>query len=99
MEDLTAELLKPMLAVAGKPLLEHVFDRLREAGIKSVFVVTGYRAETIEHHFGQYPLQLTFGRQEVIDGTAKAALLAREFIAADSFLLTYGDILASPADY
>lgn len=99
MKELTAELPKPMLAVAGKPLLEHVLDRLRGAGIQSVFVVTGYLAGAIERHFASYPLHLTFGRQEAMDGTARAALLARDFIANDCFILTYGDILASAADY
>lgn len=99
MGELTAELPKPMLTVAGKPLLEHVLDRLRAAGIESIFVVTGYRAETIEHHFAEYPLRIVFGRQEVLDGTAKAALLARDFVGTDPFLLTFGDILASSKDY
>ena len=99
MGALTAELPKPMLVVCGKPLLEHVLDRLRTAGIQAVFVVTGYRAETIENHFATYPMRLVFGRQESIDGTARAALLAREFVGGDDFLLTYGDILVSAAEY
>ena len=99
MGALTAELPKPMLVVSGKPLLEHVLERLRKAGIVDVFVVTGFRAETIERYFAGYPMRLVFGRQEAINGTAKAALLAREFVADDSFLLTYGDILVSAGEY
>ena len=38
-------------------------------------------------------------RQEVRDGTARAALLAQDFVGADSFLLTYGDILVAPEAY
>jgi UDP-N-acetylglucosamine diphosphorylase / glucose-1-phosphate thymidylyltransferase / UDP-N-acetylgalactosamine diphosphorylase / glucosamine-1-phosphate N-acetyltransferase / galactosamine-1-phosphate N-acetyltransferase len=99
MGDLTAELPKPMLLVAGKPLLEHVLDRLRQSGIEAVFIVAGYRAEKIEQYFSSYPLHITFGRQDVIDGTARAALLAREFVGDDTFLLTYGDILTDPENY
>ena len=99
MGALTAELPKPMLVVSGKPLLEHVLERLRRAGIEAVFVVTGFRAETIERYFADYPMRLVFGRQESINGTAKAALLAREFVGDESFLLTYGDILVSAGEY
>ena len=99
MGALTADVPKPMLAVCGKPLLEHVLERLRAAGIEAVFVVTGFRAEKVERYFAGYPMRLVFGRQEAINGTAKAALLARDFVADDSFLLTYGDILVSAAEY
>ena len=88
-----------MLVVSGKPLLEHVLERLRKAGIEAVFVVTGFRAETIERYFSSYPMRLVFGRQQSINGTAKAALLAREFVGDDPFLLTYGDILVGSEEY
>ena len=99
MGALTAEVPKPMLLVSGKPLLEHVLERLQTAGVQSVFLVTGYRAETIEHYFADYPMRLVFQRQEAINGTARATLLAREFVGEDGFLLTYGDILVSAQDY
>lgn len=99
MGGLTADLPKPMLPVKGRPLLEHVLDRLRAAGIRRAFLVTGYRAETIERHFENYPLEIVFQRQERIDGTGSAALLARGFAGSDDFLLTFGDILAGAADY
>jgi UDP-N-acetylglucosamine diphosphorylase / glucose-1-phosphate thymidylyltransferase / UDP-N-acetylgalactosamine diphosphorylase / glucosamine-1-phosphate N-acetyltransferase / galactosamine-1-phosphate N-acetyltransferase len=88
-----------MLQVNGKPLLEHILDRLRAAGFEQVLIVTGYRADTIESHFEEYPMPLTFVRQEVLNGTATAALLAREFAGEDPFLLTFGDILIEPEDY
>lgn len=97
--SLTDELPKPMLPLKGKPILEHLLDRLRAAGFTAAFLVTGYRAEVIEQHFATYPMELAFARQTVINGTAQAALLAREFIGAEPFFLTYGDILCEPADY
>ena len=56
MGALTEEAPKPMIAVGGKPLLEHVLDRLREAGVQRALIVTGYEAETIEAHFAGYPI-------------------------------------------
>jgi NDP-sugar pyrophosphorylase family protein len=99
MGDLTGDLPKPMLPVAGRPILEHVLDGLQAAGFTSAAVVTGYRAEAVENHFRSYPMPLTFVRQEVINGTGTAALLCRDFAGTDPFLFTFGDILVSAADY
>jgi NDP-sugar pyrophosphorylase family protein len=102
MGELTAELPKPMLRVHGKPILEHILDGLKAAGIREFFIVTGWRAEVIEAHFGDgspWGVKITYGRQLVQDGTGKAPELAREFIGASPFVLTYGDILVKPETY
>ncbi|MEP7362175.1 MAG: sugar phosphate nucleotidyltransferase [Acidobacteriota bacterium] len=99
MGSLTEELPKPMLPLRGKPMLEHILDRLREAGCEHGLIVTGFRAETIEDNFVRYSMPLVFLRQEKLDGTGSAALLAREFCGGDSFLLTFGDILTEARDY
>lgn len=96
---LTDDLPKPMLPLKGKPMLEHLLDRLGAAGFAEAFLVTGYRAETIEEHFAHYPMRIESARQTEINGTARAALLARDFIGQEDFFLTYGDILCQPADY
>jgi dTDP-glucose pyrophosphorylase len=44
-------------------------------------------------------MELTFRRQEVLDGTGRAALLGEEFAGADPFLLTFGDVLAEAGCY
>ncbi len=99
MGSLTEELPKPMLPLRGKPMLEHILDRLREAGFRQGLVVTGFRAAAVEEHFGGYPMALSFRRQERLDGTGSAALLAREFCGGEPFLLTFGDILTEASDY
>ncbi len=99
MGALTENLPKPMIPVAGKPLLEHILDRLREVGIAEAAIVTGYRHELIEAHFEQYPMRISYFHQEVLDGTARAVLLARGFVSDDPFLLTFGDIWCDVADY
>jgi dTDP-glucose pyrophosphorylase len=88
-----------MLPVNGKPLLEHILDRLGAAGFERVLIVTGYRADAIEGYFKAYEMSLTFVRQNRLNGTATAALLAEEFAGKDAFLLTFGDILIEPEDY
>lgn len=99
MQALTDEMPKPMLPLAGRPMLEHILERLKAAEFTSALLVTGYHAEVIERHFAHFPMELHFVRQEPLDGTAHAALLARDFAGSDDFLLTYGDILIEPHDY
>jgi len=102
MKELTNELPKPMLRVRGRPILEHILEGLRGAGIREFCIVTGWRRETIESHFadgGRWGVSIRFVEQKVQDGTGKAPELAREFVGAEPFLLTYGDILVRPETY
>lgn len=102
MKELTNELPKPMLRVAGRPILEHIVAGIRAAGVKEIFIVTGYRAETIENYFGdgaKWDAHISYGRQLVQDGTGKAPELAKDFLGAAPFILTYGDILVKPETY
>src|SRR5882724_364876 len=95
MKELTREIPKPMLPWKGKPILEHILDGLLQAGIRDVFIVTGFRGDVIEDHFGngsKWNARITCGRQETQDGTGKAPEVARAFVGAASFILTYGDI-------
>jgi len=102
MRELTNELPKPMLRVRGKPILEHIVSGIVAAGVREIFIVTGWRAEVIENHFGdgkKFGAHIAFGRQLVQDGTGKAPELAKNFVGASPFLLTYGDILVPAETY
>src|SRR2546421_8602344 len=102
MKELTNEVPKPMLRVQGKPILEHILEGIIAAGIRDVFIVTGFRAEAIERYFGdgsRWQARVAYGRQVVQDGTGKAPELAKDFIGDAPFLLTYGDILVPPETY
>jgi dTDP-glucose pyrophosphorylase len=99
MRELTNELPKPMLNVQGKPILEHIIDGIISAGVREIFIVTGFRAEVVEQYFSdgsKWGLRIKYGRQVVQDGTGKAPELAKEFMGASPFILTYGDILVTP---
>jgi NDP-sugar pyrophosphorylase family protein len=98
MKSLTDGVPKPMLPLRGKPILDYVTERLAAAGISEYGVVIGYKAEVVEQHFANRP-DIRFVRQEAIDGTARAALLCRDFVGCYDFLFTFGDILAESRDY
>jgi bifunctional UDP-N-acetylglucosamine pyrophosphorylase/glucosamine-1-phosphate N-acetyltransferase len=99
MQGLTAAIPKPMLPAGGRPILERLLGRLIDAGYSEALIVTGYRAEAIEEYFRGFRMPLRFVRQSPVNGTATAALLARDFAGGDDFLLTFGDILTGASCY
>jgi NDP-sugar pyrophosphorylase family protein len=99
MGEITAETPKPMLSVQGRPILEHVLERLAAAGAERFLLVVGYHREVIQQHFRSWRLPIEFRVQDPVDGTGSAARLGREFAGAEPFLLTFGDILCEPAAY
>ncbi len=102
MGELTNELPKPMLKVHDRPILEHIITGLVGVGVRQFCIVTGWKAEVIEAHFGdgtRLGAEIRYARQVVQDGTGKAPEVAKDFVGSDDFLLTYGDILVKPETY
>ena len=102
MKSLTDACPKPMLPLAGRPMLAHQVDRFAAAGISRACIVIGYRGQMIRDYFGSHPpagIELEYVVQREQSGTGSAALLAREFATGAPFLLTFGDILVDPHVY
>ena len=102
MREMTAELPKPMLEVRGKPVLQHIVEGLRDAGITSFLIIVGYRAEAVQNFFGdgsRYNIEIQYLTQTVQDGTGRVVELAKNFAADSPFVLGYGDILVAPENY
>jgi glucose-1-phosphate thymidylyltransferase len=73
---------KPMLRVAGKPVMSYVLDKLKDlGGIEQIIYITGHLKEKVED-FARKSLDVpaVFIEQKVQDGTAGAIALAREYI-------------------
>ncbi|HEY2627447.1 MAG TPA: sugar phosphate nucleotidyltransferase [Candidatus Udaeobacter sp.] len=102
MRELTADLPKPMIEVRGKPVLQHIVEGLRDAGVRQVLVIVGYRADAVQNFFGdgsRYSIEIQYTTQAVQDGTGRVVDLARKFAGDSPFVLSYGDILVDPANY
>jgi dTDP-glucose pyrophosphorylase len=102
MLDLTMELPKPMIPVRGKPILLHILEGLRAAGITHFLIVVGYRGDAIREFFGdgsRFGVSVEYVTQVVQDGTGRVVELTKDFVCGDPFILSYGDILVSPDNY
>jgi dTDP-glucose pyrophosphorylase len=102
MRELTADLPKPMIEVRGKPVLEHIVEGLRDAGVRRFLIIVGYHAETVRNFFGdgrRHNVTIQYATQTVRDGTGRVVNLARDFTGEAPFVLSYGDILISSVNY
>jgi len=73
---------KPMMRVAGKPVMSYVLDELRDlGGVDEIIYITGHLKEKVED-FARKSLDIpsVFIEQKVQDGTAGAIALARDYI-------------------
>jgi UTP--glucose-1-phosphate uridylyltransferase len=77
---------KEMLPVVDRPLIQHVVDEARQAGIEYFIFVTGRNKSVIEDHFDrQFELELTLVER---GKTAEIALLSQELPEPGTFSFT-----------
>jgi len=91
MRPLTKNTPKPLLPVAGKPILQHNIDMLEDL-VDEVVVLTGWYAKKIKQELSSDKIDITYARQERLLGTADAISKARKHIH-DDFLCMNGDII------
>jgi len=93
--ELAQGLPKPMIPIGGRPYLERVLASFAGSGIRDFVLLTGYRAEVIEEHFGdgsRFGVRIEYSRESEPLGTGGALREARPLLG-DRFILTYGDVL------
>lgn len=72
---------KPMLKVAGRPVMDWVMDRLDGLDVEELIFITGHLKDQVEEYARQrYPWPSRFIEQTVQDGTAGAVNLARKHV-------------------
>ena len=73
---------KPMMKVAGKPVMSYVLDDLKKLGIvEQVIYITGHLKETVEKFaVKEWDIPSVFVEQKVQDGTAGAVALAKPHV-------------------
>ncbi len=93
MRPLTDIMPKPLIQLGGKPLLDHVLDRLAEAGITDAIVNVHYLPDLIEAHLATRtaPRITVSDEREALLDTGGAVNKARQFLGAAPFLVHNSD--------
>ena len=79
---LTKRVPKPLVNVAGRPVMDYVMDALKRAGtLDELIIITGHLKEKVEQYVrSHYDTPARFVEQKVLDGTAGAVNLARPYV-------------------
>lgn len=98
MTELTQSVPKPMLPVAGRPLLEYKLDALPD-DINEAILIVGYLADVVREHFGAVygNKKIRYVEQKELNGTAGALWSARS-VLHDRFLVIMGDDIYAKED-
>ena len=80
---------KPLLRVAGKPVLAYILDDLVALGVQEMVFIVGHLREAVEEWIEeQYPdITGHYVLQEVQDGTAGAIALAEPYVDEDVLII------------
>ncbi|MBX3147656.1 MAG: NTP transferase domain-containing protein [Gemmatimonadales bacterium] len=79
---------KPMLKVAGRPVIDWVMDRLKGLDVSELIFITGHLKEQVEAYVtDRYGLPCRFIEQKVQDGTAGAVNLARPHVTGPVLII------------
>ncbi len=93
MRQLTADKPKPMVQLAGRPLIDHVLDRLASAGVARAVVNVHYKAEVLLAHLQTRTsphIVISDERAQLLD-TGGGVVAARERIGTDPFFIHNSD--------
>jgi len=91
------DLPKPMIPIAGKPLLEHQLELARRHGFTHIVIYACYRADLIEQYFGdgsKWGIKLSIEVEREPMGTAGAILGGLDRLE-ENFLVLYGDTMVN----
>jgi glucose-1-phosphate thymidylyltransferase len=78
---LTKRVPKPLVHVAGRPVMDYVMDTVAGFDVEELIVITGHLKEDVERYIRtHYGIPARFVEQTTLDGTAGAINLARPWV-------------------
>lgn len=89
MKPLTEDTPKPLLPVAGKPIIQHNID-LVEDHVDEIIVVAGYKIEQFQEYFSDTQVKIVEQKEAL--GTAHAALQVKEYIRESAVIMNGDDV-------
>ncbi len=98
LKSVTGDLPKPMVRVAGRPILERLVFHLVGAGIDDVRLAVGFGADIVEQHFGdgeRFGCGITYLREEQPLGTAGPLRGLLNALPDEPIIVMNGDLITS----
>ncbi len=96
LRPMTANLPKPLLPVANRPIMEHVLRLLKRHGFDETVVTVQFLASLVRNYFGdgdELGMHLSYATEETPLGTAGSVKNAEDALRDDSFVVISGDAL------
>ena len=93
LRPLTEQMPKPMISIAGRPILEYNIRLLASHGIREIVINLHHCPEVVADYFGDghaWGVSITYSYEPVLLGTAGAVKNVEAFFD-DTFLVMYGD--------
>lgn len=95
MRPLTLHTPKPLIPVAGVPLIEYHLRALAQAGVTEVVINHAWLGDRIEAHLGdgaRFGLQIVYSKESQPLETGGGVYQALPLLGADPFILVNGDV-------
>ncbi|MEM5550786.1 N-acetylmuramate alpha-1-phosphate uridylyltransferase MurU [Pseudoalteromonas neustonica] len=95
MMPLTAKLPKPMLQVAGMPLIEHHIERLKSAGITEIVINLAWQGDKISDYFGDgsaFDVKIIYSHEPEGGLETAGGIIHALPLLGDDFIVINGDI-------
>lgn len=96
LRPLTERVPKPMLPIAGRPLLVHLIELLRAHGVDEIGINLHHRPDTITTALGDgrgFGVRITYSIEERLLGSAGGVKRMERFLRDEPFFVLYGDVL------
>jgi mannose-1-phosphate guanylyltransferase/phosphomannomutase len=96
LRPMTANMPKPLLPVANRPIMEHVLRLLRRHGLTETVVTVQFLASLVRTYFGdgdELGMDLQYATEETPLGTAGSVKNAEEALRGQPFVVVSGDAL------
>ena len=97
LSEYTKTIPKPMINVAGKPMLLHIMKFYAKFGFKNFYIALGYKGEMIKKFFKKKHYDWNINLIETGKNTMTGGRLKRlqKYIGKETFMMTYGDGLSN----
>lgn len=94
-QPLTHSVPKPMLPILNRPMMQHIIEKLRDAGITEIVVLLYFKPEVISGYFGdgsELGVKIHYVQPSEDFGTAGAVKYASKYLD-EEFIIVSGDLV------